>query len=108
MEVGIRFLGRQSELLVADIEAELACVGIERHKGDPKGLTVIRVRRGFLPAGEDSGKGKRLRSHGHGRHDQHQEAYEWGEQGSLRPPGRCHTSSGLEELVHVSLLSSCS
>jgi hypothetical protein len=59
MEMGIRFRGRQQGLFVADTEAELFRLDVERHKRDPKGLAVIRVRRGFLPAGEDRGKGKR-------------------------------------------------
>ena len=41
-----------------------------------------------------------LRRHGNCRHDQHQEADEWGEQGSLRPPATGHTHSRLEERVH--------
>jgi hypothetical protein len=65
MEVGIRFRGRQRGLLVADTEAELVRLGVERHKRDPKRLAVIRVRRGLLPAIDDGGKGKRLRPHGH-------------------------------------------
>jgi hypothetical protein len=100
MEVGIRLRGRQRGLLVANTEAELVHLGIEGHKRDPKGLAVIRVRRGLLAAGEDGGKGKRLSPHGHGRHEQHQQADEGGEQGALRPLGICLTHVGLEARVH--------
>src|SRR5919202_1543651 len=70
MEVGHRFGGRQSELVIADTEAELARVGVEGHKSDPQRLAGIGGY--LLPAGEDGGKGKRLRLHGAGRQGQQQ------------------------------------
>jgi hypothetical protein len=49
MEVGIRFLGRQPDLLVADTEADLARVGIERHKGDAKAVLSFVFGGGSWP-----------------------------------------------------------
>jgi hypothetical protein len=72
MEVGHRFRGRQSELVIADTEAELARIGVEGHKGDPKRLAGIGVQWGLLPASEDGGKGKRLRLPWTGRQGQQQ------------------------------------
>src|SRR5215216_141083 len=69
MEVGHRFRGRQSKLVIADTEAELARIGVEGHNGNPKRLAGIDVRWGLLPAGKDGGKGKRLRLPWDGRQD---------------------------------------
>src|SRR5205823_6533347 len=48
MEVGYRFRGRQSELVIADTEAELACVGVEGHKGE-KWFKLYKFLRRFSP-----------------------------------------------------------